>query len=235
MKIVEENVTKKGDDEQEFNSDIKPRMRTRSSTAKQTITEMLDEIFEPVNSDNRDESRKKKKNDEKQAGKGTTLLESYADGTGNNINAEETSGGKRKQEKLATGSDSKKGKKTKQKNKESIEVPDDDSEQTDVVNNKRQTHSTTLRTNNSDNASELDGDRTVTDENPEKGTNQTADDEQNNKQQKLDPSIAKRRTHKRKAVSTEDGQNNTNEMTNDVQADDETDDSSIATFVKRLS
>ena len=111
VKIVEEDVTKKGNDEQEVNIDIKPRRRTRSSTAKQTITEMLDEIFEPLNSDKRDESRKKKKNDEKQAGKVTSLLESYADGTANNINAEETSGGKLKKEKLATGSDSKKGKK----------------------------------------------------------------------------------------------------------------------------
>ena len=110
-KSVEEDVTKKGNDEQEDNIDIKLRRRTRSSTAKQTITETLDEIFEPVNSDKRDESRKKKKNNEKQAGKVTSLPESYADGTANNINVEETSGGKLKQEKLATGSDRKKGKK----------------------------------------------------------------------------------------------------------------------------
>ena len=96
-KSVEEDVTKKQNDEQEVNIDIKPRRRTRSSTAKQTITEMLDEIFEPVNSDKRDQSRKKKKNDEKQAGKVTSLPESYADGTANNINAEETSGGNLKQ------------------------------------------------------------------------------------------------------------------------------------------
>ena len=224
VKIVEENVNKKGNDEQEVNSDIQPRRRTRSSTAKQTITETLDEIFEPVNSDNRDKSREKKKNDEKQAGKGTTLLESYADGTANNINAEQASGGKRTQEKLAAGSDSKKGKKTKQNNKKSIEVPDDDTEQTDAGNNRCQTHSTTLRTKNSDNASKLDGDRTVTDENPEEGTNQTADDEQNNEQQKLDPPIAKKRTRKRKGVSTQDGQNDKNETTNDVQADEEIDD-----------
>ena len=224
-KSVKEDVTKKGNDEQEVNIDIKLRRRTRSSTAKQTITETLDEIFEPVNSDKRDESRKKKKNDEKQAGKVTSLLESYADGTANNINAEETSGGKLKQEKLATGSDSKKGEKTEQKSKKSIEVPDDDSEQTDAGNNRHQTCSTTLRTKNSDNAHELDGDRSVTDENPEEGTNQMADDEQNNEQQKLDPSIAKRRTRKRKAVSTQDGQDERNETTNDVQADEETDDS----------
>ena len=99
-KSVEEDVTKKGNDEQEVNIDIKPRRRTRSSTAKQTITETLDEIFEPLNSDKRDESRKKKKNDEKQAGKVTTLLESYADGTVNNINAQETSGGKLKKRKI---------------------------------------------------------------------------------------------------------------------------------------
>ena len=147
----------------------------------------------------------------------------YADGTANNINAEETSGLKLKQEKLATGSDSKKGKKTEQKSKKSIEVPEDDSEQTDAGNNRHQTCSTTLRSKNSDNASELDGDRTVTDENPEEGTNQTADDEQNNEQQKLDPSIAKRRTRKRKAVSTQDRQDERNETTNDVQADQETD------------
>ena len=109
-KSVEEDVTKKQNDEQEVNIDIKMRRRTRSSTAKQIITEMLDEIFEPVNSDKRDESRKKKKNYEKQAGKVTSLPESYADGTANNINAEETSGGKLKQEKLAAGSDRKKGK-----------------------------------------------------------------------------------------------------------------------------
>ena len=71
-KSVEEDVTKKRNDEQEVNIDIKLRRRTRSSTAKQTITEMLDEIFEPVNSDKRDESRKKKKNYEKQAGKVTS-------------------------------------------------------------------------------------------------------------------------------------------------------------------
>ena len=207
---VEEYVTKKGNDEQEVNIDMKPRRRTRLSTAKQTITEMLDEVFEPVNSDKIDESRKKKKNDEKQAGKVTSLLESYADGTANNINAEETSGGKLKQKKLATGSDSKKGKKTEQKSKKSIQVPDDDSEQTDVGNNRRQTRSTTLRTKNSDNARELDGDRTVTDDNPEEDINQMADDEQNNEQPKLDPSIGKRRTRKRKAVSTQDRQDKRN-------------------------
>ena len=126
---------------------------------------------------------------------------------------------------MATGSDSKKGKKTEQKNKKSIGVPGDDSGQTDTGNNRYQTCSTTLRTKNSDNPSKLDGDRTITDENPEEGTNQTVDDEQNNDQQKLDPSIAKRRRCKRKAVSTEDGQDDRNESTNDVQADEETDDS----------
>ena len=224
-KSVEEDVTKKQNDEQQVNIDMKPRRRTRSSTAKQTITETLDEIFKPVSSDKRDESRKKKKNYEKQAGKDTSLPESYADGTANNINAEETSGGKLKQGKLATGSDRKKGKKKEQKSKKSIEVPNDDSEQTDAGNNKRQKRSTTLRSKNSDNTSELDGDRTITDENPEEGTNQTADDEQNNEQPKLDPSIAKRRTQKRKTVSTEDRQDERNETTNDVQADEETDNS----------
>ena len=107
---VEEDVTKKGNDEQEVDIDRKPRRRTRSSIAKQTITEMLDEIFEPDNSDKIDESRKKNKNDEKQAGKVTSLLDSYADGTTENINAEETSVGKQKPKKLAKGSDSKRGK-----------------------------------------------------------------------------------------------------------------------------
>ena len=222
---VEEDVTKKGNDEQEVNIDMKPRRRTRSSTAKQTITETLDEIFEPVNSDKIDESRKKKKNDEKQAGKVTSLLELYGDGTANNINAEETSGGKLKQKKLATGSDSKKGKKTEQKSKKAIQVPDDDSEQTDTGNNRRQTHSITLRTKNSDNASELDGGRTLTDDNPEEDINQMADDEQNNEQPKLDPSIAKKGHTKRKAVSTQDGQDKRNETTNDEKADKETEDS----------
>ena len=198
-KSVEEDVTKKGNDEQEVNIDIKLRTRTRSSTAKQTITEMLDEIFEPVNSDKRDESRKKKKNDEKQAGKVTSLLESYADGTANNINAEETSGGKLKQEKLATGSDSKKGKKTEQKNKKSIEVLNDDSEQTDAGNNRCQTRSTTLRTKNSDNASELDGDRTVTDENPEESTNQMVDDEQKKRSTEIGSFNCKKKDRQKKS------------------------------------
>ena len=126
---------------------------------------------------------------------------------------------------MATGSDSKKGKKTEQKSKKSIQVPDDDSEQTDVGNNRHQTRSTTLRTKNSGNASELDGDSTVTDDNPEEDINQTADDEQNNLQPKLDLSIGKRRTRKRKAVSTQDGQDKRNETTNDVQAEEETEDS----------
>ena len=224
VKIVEENVTKKGNDEQEVKIDRKPRRRTKSSTARQTITETLDEIFEPVTFENRDKSRKETKNDDKEAGKVPTLLESRAYGTGNNINSEETSGGKRNQEKLSTGSGSRKGKKTEQKNKKSIGVPDDDTEQTDAENNRRQTCSTTIRTKNSDNASKPDGDRTVTDENPEEGTNENADDEQNNVQQKLDPAIANRRTRNRRAVSTQDGQDNRNETTNDVQADEETDD-----------
>ena len=222
---VEEDVTKKGNDEEEVEIERKPRRRTRSSIAKQTITEMLDEIFEPDNSNKIDESRKKKKNDEKQAGKVTSLLDSYADGTAENINAKDTSCGKQKQKKLAKSSDSKKGKKKEQKNKKSLQVPKDDSEQIDAGNSRRQTHSTTLRTNNSDNGSKVDGDRTITDDNPEKGTNEMADDEQNNEQLKLDLSIATRSTCKRKAVSTEEGHNQRNETTNDVQADDETDDS----------
>ena len=43
-------------------------------------------------------------------------------------------------------------------------------------------------------------------------------------QQKEDTAIANRRTRKRKAVSTQDGQDTINETTNDVQADEETDD-----------
>ena len=67
---------------------------------------------------------------------------------------------------LAKGSDSKKGKKKEQKNKKSLQVPKDDSEQTDTGNNRPQTCSTTMRTNTSDNASEVDGDRTITDDIP---------------------------------------------------------------------
>ena len=105
---VEEDVTKKGNDEQEVDIERKPRTRTRSSIAKQTITEMLDEIFELDNSEKINESRKKKKNDEKQAEKVTSLLDSNADGTAENINAEDTSHGKQKQKILAKTSDSKK-------------------------------------------------------------------------------------------------------------------------------
>ena len=92
-----------------------------------------------------------------------------------------------------------------------------------------------MRTKNSDNASEPDGGRTVTDENPEEGTNEMADDEQNNVQQKLDPAIANRRTRNRKAVSTQDRQDNRNETTNDVQADEETGDTFHCHMCKRLS
>ena len=81
-----------------------------------------------------------------------------------------------------------------------------------------------MRPKNSDNASKPDADRTVTDENPEEGTNEMADDEQNNMQQKTYPAVAKRRRSNRKAVSTQDGQDNRNETTNDVQVDEETDD-----------
>ena len=153
-----------------------------------------------------------------------TLLESDADGTGKNINSKETSGGKHNKEKLSTGTGSKKGKKTEQKNNKSIGAPDDDPEHTDAENNRCQTRSTTMRTKNSDNPSEPDADRTVTDENPEEGTNEMADDEQNNVQQKTYHAVAKRRRSNRKAVSTQDGQDNGNDTTNDVQADEETDD-----------
>ena len=43
-------------------------------------------------------------------------------------------------------------------------------------------------------------------------------------QQKQDTAIANRRTCNRKAVSTQDGQDTINKTTNDVQADEETDD-----------
>ena len=99
---------------------------------------------------------------------------------------------------MATDSDSKKGKKTKQKSNKSISVPEDDTEQTEAGNNRRQTCSTTLKTKNSDNDSEEDGDRTVTDENPEEGKNETADGEQNDEQPKLDTSIGKRSKCKEK-------------------------------------
>ena len=111
---------------------------------------------------------------------------------------------------MAKSSDSKKGKKKEQKNKKSLQVPKDDSEQTDTGNSRCQTRNTTLRTNNSDNGSKVDSDRTVTDDNPEEGTNEMADDGQNNDQPKLDLSIATRSTHKRKAVSTEEGNDKRN-------------------------
>ena len=95
---------------------------------------------------------------------------------------------------------SKKGKKTKQKSNKSIAVPNDDTEQTEAGNNRRQTCSTTLKTKNSDNDSEPDGDRTITDENLEEGKNETADDEQNDEQLKLDTSIGKRSKRKRKVI-----------------------------------
>ena len=82
-----------------------------------------------------------------------------------------------------------------------------------------------MKTKNSDNDSEPDGDRTVTDENPKEGKNETADDEQNGKQPKLDTSIGRRSKRKRKALSTENGQDTRNETTNDLQQDEETDDS----------
>ena len=93
VKILEEDVTKKGNDEQTLKNDSKPRRRTRSSTARQTITEMLDEIFQPVNSENRDELMKETKNDDEEAGQVPPLLELHADGTENNKNAKETSHG----------------------------------------------------------------------------------------------------------------------------------------------
>ena len=195
-KTVEEDVTKKGNDEPKVNIDRKPKRITRLSTGQQTITETLDEIFKP----------------------------DHSDGTANNENAEKTTVGKQKLDTLATDSDSQKGKKTKQKSNKSIVVPDDDTEQTEAGNNRRQTHSTTLKTKNSDNDSKPDGDRTITDENPKEGKNEMADDEQNDEQPKLDTSIGKRSKCKRTALSTENGQDTRNETTNEVQQDEETDD-----------
>ena len=65
-KTVEEDVTKKGNDEPKVNIDRKPKRITRLSTGQQTITETLDEIFKP----------------------------DHSDGTANNENAEKTSVGK---------------------------------------------------------------------------------------------------------------------------------------------
>ena len=180
-----------------MNIDRKPKRITRSSTGQQTITETLDEIFKA----------------------------DHSDGTANNENAKKTTVGKRKLDTLATDSDSKKWKKTKQKSNKSIAVPDDNTEQTEAGNNRRQTRSTTLKTKNSDGDSEPDDDRTVTDENPKEGKNEMADDEQNDEQLKLDTSIRKRSKRKRKALSTENGQDTLNETTNEVQQDEETDDS----------
>ena len=80
-------------------------------------------------------------------------------------------------------------------------------------------------TNNSDKGSEVDGDRTLTDENPEEVPNEMADDEHDNEQPKVDPSIPTRSTHKRKAVSNEADNAQTNETTIDVQAEEETEES----------
>ena len=89
-----------------MNIDRKPKRITRSSTGQQTITETLDEIFKP----------------------------DHSDGTANNENAEKTTVGKRKLDTLAADSDSKKGKKTKQKSNKSITVPNDDTEETEASN-----------------------------------------------------------------------------------------------------
>ena len=48
-KSLEEDGTKKSNDEQEVDKERKPRRRTRSSIAKKSITETLDELFEPDN------------------------------------------------------------------------------------------------------------------------------------------------------------------------------------------
>ena len=47
-KTVEEDVTKKGNDEQKVNIDRKPKRITRSSTGQQTITETLDEYLNQI-------------------------------------------------------------------------------------------------------------------------------------------------------------------------------------------
>ena len=90
-----------------------------------------------------------------------------------------------------------------------------------------------MRTKISDNVSEPDGDRTVTGKNPQEGTNGTADDEQNNMESKVYPAIANRRTCNRKTVSTQDGQDNGNETTNDAQANKENDDTFHCHFCKK--
>ena len=77
-KTVEEDVTKKGNDEPKVNIDRKPKRITRSSTGQQTITETLDEIFKP----------------------------DHSDGTANNENAKKTTVEKRKLDTLTTDSDS---------------------------------------------------------------------------------------------------------------------------------
>ena len=62
--VAEEDVTKEANDKQEIDIERKPRRRTRSSIGKQTITEILDEIFEADNSQ-KHESMKKRKIDDK--------------------------------------------------------------------------------------------------------------------------------------------------------------------------
>ena len=94
-----------------------------------------------------------------------------ADGKPENANAKDTSHGMKKPKNLPKSSDSKKGKNKERKNKKSLQVPEDDPQQTDAGNSRHQTHSTTLRTNNSDNGSKVNGDRTITDNNPEEVTN----------------------------------------------------------------
>ena len=89
-----EDVTKKGNDEPKVNIDRKRKRITRSSTGQQTITETLDEIFKPDDSD----------------------------GTAHNENAEKTSVGKQKLDTLATDSDSKKGKRQNRRVRNHVKV-----------------------------------------------------------------------------------------------------------------
>ena len=87
--LEEEDVTNKGNVEQEAEIEKKLRRRTRSSIPKQTITETLDEIFEPDKSQKTNKSWKNKKNADKQSEKVTSLVDSSADGKPEDTNAED--------------------------------------------------------------------------------------------------------------------------------------------------
>ena len=73
----EDDVMKKVNAQQEHEIEEKLRRRTRSSFSKKTITEMLDEIFEPDVSQETNDSGKNDKNTKKPSAK---VLDSSADG-----------------------------------------------------------------------------------------------------------------------------------------------------------